>query len=213
MPRLTDDSDYDAGEASGNHPRPRFDSGNYHGYYGLRTRSNAFAFPFACILPLVQLEEAREWLTVSSIRRKPDLSFDPASAHSLRPKRTIQPHKPLGIIFAFFRLLAVSAAYVCIDPGKQPLKCPVGAHIILARPFRLVASRLVQLEGQGLHVVRAQAVGMAEQAWLVAWLTGLPSCSLAKANQIDTSTAVQICWLRLFDERCTRYGGWALHPN
>ncbi|VEL13065.1 unnamed protein product [Protopolystoma xenopodis] len=38
MVRLTDDSDYDAGEMSGNVPNPRPDSRNYHAYYGHRTR-------------------------------------------------------------------------------------------------------------------------------------------------------------------------------
>ncbi|VEL41900.1 unnamed protein product [Protopolystoma xenopodis] len=38
MERLTDDADYDAGEMSGNVPRPRSDSGNLHAYYALWTR-------------------------------------------------------------------------------------------------------------------------------------------------------------------------------
>ncbi|VEL26299.1 unnamed protein product [Protopolystoma xenopodis] len=38
MARLIDDTDYDFGEASGDVPSPRPDFGNYHAYYGVRTR-------------------------------------------------------------------------------------------------------------------------------------------------------------------------------
>ncbi|VEL19557.1 unnamed protein product [Protopolystoma xenopodis] len=37
MARLTDDAGYDAGETSGNVPRPRSNSGNDDAYNGLRT--------------------------------------------------------------------------------------------------------------------------------------------------------------------------------
>ncbi|VEL34953.1 unnamed protein product, partial [Protopolystoma xenopodis] len=37
MARLTDDADYDAGETSGNVPRPRSYSGNVDAYNELRT--------------------------------------------------------------------------------------------------------------------------------------------------------------------------------
>ncbi|VEL38277.1 unnamed protein product [Protopolystoma xenopodis] len=38
MVKLTDDANYDAGETSGNVPRPQSDSGNNYAYNGLRTR-------------------------------------------------------------------------------------------------------------------------------------------------------------------------------
>ncbi|VEL13220.1 unnamed protein product [Protopolystoma xenopodis] len=38
MARLTDDADYDAGEMSGNVPRPRSYSENHDAYNGLLTR-------------------------------------------------------------------------------------------------------------------------------------------------------------------------------
>ncbi|VEL28207.1 unnamed protein product [Protopolystoma xenopodis] len=45
MARLTDDSDYDAGETSWNVPRPRSGSVKYHACNGLRTRCVPLSLP------------------------------------------------------------------------------------------------------------------------------------------------------------------------
>ncbi|VEL19210.1 unnamed protein product [Protopolystoma xenopodis] len=45
MAKLTDDADYDAGETTGNVPRPRSDSGNDDAYNGLRTRCVPLSLP------------------------------------------------------------------------------------------------------------------------------------------------------------------------
>ncbi|VEL09034.1 unnamed protein product [Protopolystoma xenopodis] len=45
MARLTDDAEYEAGEASGNVPCARSDSGNDHAYKGLRTKCVPLGLP------------------------------------------------------------------------------------------------------------------------------------------------------------------------
>ncbi|VEL16446.1 unnamed protein product [Protopolystoma xenopodis] len=45
LTRLTDDTDYDAVETSGNVASPRSDSGNNHAYYTLQTRGDPPGLP------------------------------------------------------------------------------------------------------------------------------------------------------------------------